>query len=70
MRLMRVSFSSRREALLDLPPQGQPVSVDLLHAKRDEVIDVALHLFDVADEEEHLQELECRTASRLALSLA
>ena len=58
LRLMRVSFSSRCEALLDPPPQGQSVGVDLVDAERDEVIDVALDLLDVADEEKHLEQLD------------
>ena len=38
--------------------QGQPVAVDLVEAERDEVIDVALHLVHIADQEEHLEQLD------------
>src|SRR5439155_6893624 len=45
------------QALSDVPTQGQTVSVDLIQAERHEVLDGALHFLDVADQEEHLQQL-------------
>ena len=44
------------QALLDLLPEGQPVAVDLVEAERHEVVDVALHLVDVADQEQNLEQ--------------
>ena len=45
------------EAFFDLPPQGQSVRINLIEAQRDEVIDIALDLFNVPNQEKHLQEL-------------
>ena len=46
------------QAFLDLTAQGQPVGVNLVDAEGDEVVDVALDLLDVADQEQHLEQFD------------
>jgi hypothetical protein len=58
------------QAFFDMPTQGQAVRIDLIQAERDKVIDVALHFLDVADQEEHLQELHVeRLQARVVMGL-
>ena len=51
-------FFQSREALFDLPTQGDPICIDLVHAERHQIIDVALDLFHVANQEKHLEQVD------------
>src|SRR5437868_5086363 len=51
-------FFDTLKALLDFSSQSQTVGVDLINAKRNEVINVALDFLDVADKEQHLEQLD------------
>src|SRR5260221_13849966 len=46
------------EALLDAPPQGEPVAIYKVETQCHQVVDVALHLFHIPDEEQDLEQFD------------
>ena len=50
-------FFKASQTCLNASAQGQPVSVDLIQAKGDEVVHVPFHLIHISDEEENLEQL-------------
>ncbi len=46
------------KAVFDPAAQGQTVGIDLVQAECDQIVHRALHLFDVPDQEQHLEQLD------------
>ena len=51
-------FLEPAEARFNTAAQAEPIAVDLIEAKRHEVVHVPLHLVDIPDQEENLQQAD------------